>query len=32
VVVGKLSMAVDEDQFKNYLDVETNQSEPLPEP
>jgi hypothetical protein len=31
-VVGKLSMTVDEDQFKNYLDAETNESEPLPEP
>jgi hypothetical protein len=30
--VGTLSMTVDEDQFKNYLDVETNQSEQLPQP
>jgi len=31
-VVGKLSMTVDEGQFTNFLDVETNQSEPLPLP
>ncbi len=31
-VVGKLSMKVDEAQFTNYLDVDTNQSEPLPLP
>lgn len=31
-VVGLLSMSVDEDQFKNYVDVQTNQSEPLPLP
>jgi hypothetical protein len=30
--VGELSMTVDEDQFQNYLDVSTNQSEPLPNP
>ncbi len=31
-VVGKLSMSVDEAQFTNYMDVDTNQSEPLPLP
>jgi hypothetical protein len=31
-IVGKLSMSVDEAQFTNFLDVETNQNEPLPLP
>jgi hypothetical protein len=31
-VVGKLSMSVDEAQFTNYMDVDTNQPEPLPLP
>lgn len=31
-VVGLLTMTVDEDQFKNYVDVQTNQSEELPLP
>lgn len=30
--VGQLSMSVDEDKFQNFLDVSTNQSEPLPNP
>jgi hypothetical protein len=30
--VGELSMSVDEDKFQNFLDVSTNQSEPLPNP
>jgi hypothetical protein len=31
-VVGQITMSVDESQFKNYLDMETNQTEPLPLP
>ncbi len=31
-VVGTLKMSVDESQFTNYMDVETNQPEPLPLP
>jgi hypothetical protein len=31
-LVGRISMTVDETQFKNYLDLETNQTEPLPLP
>jgi hypothetical protein len=30
--VGELSMSVDEAKFQNYLDVSTNQTEPLPNP
>ncbi len=30
--VGQLSMSVDENKFQNFLDVSTNQSEPLPNP
>ncbi|MGD0806948.1 MAG: hypothetical protein ABSA10_05720 [Anaerolineales bacterium] len=30
--VGELSMSVDEDKFQNFLDVSTNQTEPLPNP
>ncbi len=31
-VVGQINMSVDESQFKNYINVETNQTEPLPLP
>jgi hypothetical protein len=31
-VVGQITMGVDESQFTNYMDLETNQSEPLPLP
>jgi hypothetical protein len=31
-VVGLLTMSVDEDQFENYVSVQTNESEPLPLP
>jgi hypothetical protein len=30
--VGKLSMTVDEQRFQNFLDLSTNQTEPLPDP